>query len=116
MLFLAGVSCNRSLLALVQLIKTIVTYITILVPIILVVIGTFDLLKAVTASKEDEIKSAQKLLIKRVIYAILIFLLVPILSIIFNLFDKKNVEEDLHATYDGTWINYWNKTCDIITD
>ena len=44
------------------------------VPIILIVLGIFDLGKAVVASKEDEIKAAQKLLVKRVIYAVAVFL------------------------------------------
>lgn len=105
MLFLYD--CN--LYSLIQLVRTIVTYITILVPIILIVIGTFDLLKAVTASKEDEIKAAQKLLIKRVIYAILIFLLVPILTLIFGLF-KDNYSGD--TTYNESWSTYWARgTC-----
>ncbi len=105
MLFLdATTKCDVDLLHLVQLIRTIVTYITILVPIILVVIGTFDLLKAVTASKEDEIKSAQKLLIKRIIYAILIFLIVPLLTLIFNLVSNNYSGDEYHVQ----WKEYWN--------
>ena len=102
MLFLYD--CN--LYSIVQLVRTIVTYICILVPIILIVIGTFDLLKAVTASKEDEIKSAQKMLIKRVIYAVLIFLLVPIITLIFNIFSNNYSGE---TTYEENWATYWRR-------
>ena len=35
------------------------------VPIVIIILGSIDLFKAVIASKEDEIKAAQKLLIKR---------------------------------------------------
>ncbi len=108
MLFLdVSGGCDENLMVLIKLVRTIVTYITILVPIILVVIGTFDLLKAVTASKEDEIKSAQKLLIKRIIYAILIFLIVPLLTLIFNLVGN-NYKGD---SYDADWKDYWNGVC-----
>ncbi len=107
MLFL---DCDTNLLLIVKIVKTIVWYITILVPIILVVIGTFDLLKAVTAAKDDEIKAAQKLLIKRIIYAILIFLIVPILNLIFGLFDRAGVagQTDYDTNEHTNWNAYWN--------
>lgn len=100
-------TCSDSnLLSIVQIVKKIVTFVTILVPIILIVIGTFDLLKAVTASKEDEIKAAQKLLIKRVIYAILIFLIVPILNLIFGVFKPGDVSG---STYTTEWYDCWRE-------
>lgn len=98
-------ACRSELLPIVKLIRTIVTFVTILVPIILIVIGTFDLLKAVTASKEDEIKAAQKLLIKRVIYAILIFLIVPILNLIFSVLSPNLNSGD--STYTNEWYECW---------
>ena len=54
------------------------------IPIILIVLGMFDLGKAVVASKEDEIKAAQKLLIKRAIYAVAIFFVVLIVTALFK--------------------------------
>ena len=104
MLFLA---CDPNLLTIVKLIRAIVTFITVLVPIILIVVGTFDLLKAVTASKEDEIKAAQKLLIKRVIYSILIFLIVPILNLVFGIF-KSNVSSS-DSGYTDDWYTCWTQ-------
>ena len=52
----------------------------ILIPIGLIVFGMLDLGKAVIASKEDEMKAAQKTLIKRVIYAVVVFLVVFIVE------------------------------------
>ena len=40
----------------------------------------FDLSKAVIASKEEEIKNATKLLTKRAIYAVAVFLVVTLLA------------------------------------
>ena len=73
------------LLPIIRLIKNgLIPVIQIGIPIILIVLGMFDLAKAVVASKEDEIKSAQKLLVKRVIYAIAIFFVVFLVRVVFN--------------------------------
>ena len=54
------------------------------VPVAIVILGSIDLFKAVVASKEDEIKNAQKLLIKRIIYGVVIFFLVTLVRLIFK--------------------------------
>lgn len=54
-------------------VHTIITVIKIAVPILLVIFGMLDLLKGVMASKEDEIKKGQNILIKRIITAVMIF-------------------------------------------
>ena len=73
------------LLPFIRLIKKgLIPIIQIGIPIVLIVLGMFDLGKAVVASKEDEIKAAQKLLIKRVIYAVLIFFVVFLVTAVFN--------------------------------
>ena len=88
---------------LINLIKNgLIPLIQIVIPIILIILGMLDLGKAVIASKEDEIKSAQKLLIKRVIYAVAIFFVVLIVTLIFNLVaDKSNGDAD-------NWQSCWN--------
>ena len=48
------------------------------VPAIIIVLGSLDFFKAVTAGKEDEMKKAQKTFIKRVIIGVAVFL-VPLL-------------------------------------
>lgn len=74
------------LLPFIRLVKNgIIPIIQIVIPILLIVLGMFDLGKAVVASKEDEIKAAQKLLIKRVIYAVLIFMVVLIIKTVFSI-------------------------------
>ena len=68
--------------------------------IALVVLLIMDLGKAVMAGKEDEIKSAQKLAIKRVIYAVVVFLVPWIVQIAFGLLDgQKDLDKDnLHQS------------------
>ena len=84
-------------------VKVIINLIKFAVPIVIIVLGSLDLFKAVVASKEDEIKAAQKLLIKRIIYGIVIFFLVTIIQLVFTtLAGSSNIKE---AT---SWIDCWN--------
>ncbi len=80
--FLAA--CN-GLGPVVTLLKNVVRLIQFFVPMLLIVFGILDLGKAVIASKEDEMKAAQKILIKRVIYALVIFLVVTIVTYLMGL-------------------------------
>lgn len=68
----------------IRFVKFLLTCIQWLVPIVIIVLGSIDLFKAVIASKEDEIKAAQKLLIKRVIYGVAIFFVTLLVTFIFN--------------------------------
>ena len=100
MLFL--VDCEP-LMPVIRLIRDgLIPIIQIGVPIILIVLGMFDLGKAVVASKEDEIKSAQNLLVKRFIYAIAIFFVVFIVRAVFNV-----VAGTGDATGTGNWYTCW---------
>lgn len=62
----------------------VVTLIKIAIPIILIIMGMIDLSKAVISNDEKEMKGAQTKLIKRVIYAILVFLVISIVQLIFS--------------------------------
>jgi len=62
------------------IIKAVINLIKIGVPIILVILGMLDMGKAVMSQKEDEIKKNQSLLIKRVIYAVVVFLVISIVQ------------------------------------
>jgi len=104
MLFL-GVDC-ATLWPLISLIKNgIIPLIQIGIPIILIVLGMLDLGKAVMASKEDEIKSAQKLLIKRCIYAVAIFFVVLIVQLVFGLLSNAGSE---YEDQGNNWLECWN--------
>ena len=98
MLF-GNVTC-ADLAPFIKLVKHgIIPIIQIVIPIILILLGMLDLGKAVMASKEDEIKSAQKLLIKRCIYAVAIFFVVLIVKVVFKIVDTSgNLGQDSWAT------------------
>ena len=104
MLFL-GVNCN-TLWPLISLIKNgIIPLIQIGIPIILIILGMLDLGKAVVASKEDEIKNAQKMLIKRCGYAVAIFFVVLIVQLVFGLLSTTE-KSDISSASDS-WLDCW---------
>ncbi|MFA5409678.1 MAG: hypothetical protein WC343_12985 [Bacilli bacterium] len=78
-------TCPEDLGHLVGLAKSILQIIQILIPIGLIILGTIDLGKAVIASKEDEIKKNQQVLLKRCISAVLVFLVATIVSFVVGL-------------------------------
>ena len=71
--------------SLINIVATVVTIIKIGVPIILVVLGMIDMGKAVASQKEDEIKKGQKTLISRCVAAGIVFFVVAIVQLLFNI-------------------------------
>lgn len=58
------------------------------IPILLIVFGTIDLGKAVISSDEKEVKQAQGRLIKRFIYAALVFFVVTFVTAVMGIVAK----------------------------
>lgn len=77
----------------------------ILIPIALIVFGTIDLGKAVISSDEKEVKASQGRLIKRFIYAALVFF-VPILVIAVMDLVASSVQEEADAESWRSCYNY----------
>ncbi|HOP65472.1 MAG TPA: hypothetical protein PLX66_00380 [Bacilli bacterium] len=64
---------------------TILFVFKIAIPILLIVLGSIDLGKAVVAQSEDEIKKATGMLGKRALFGIVIFFIPTIIGLVFNL-------------------------------
>ena len=75
------------------------------VPIILIIIGSIDLMKSVMAGKEDDIKKNQKTLIKRAISALLVFLVPMIVSILLGLIGSDDWKECWNAYKNAGIVN-----------
>ena len=86
---------------LVSIVGLIYKAIQIGVPIILIIIGMFDMGKAITQQKEDEIKKAQSLLVKKAIAAGIVFLMFSLVSL-------------LLTAVGGHEDNTWNCISDLI--
>lgn len=78
-----------------KLVSTAITIIKIVVPILLVVFGMLDLMKGITAQKEDEIKKGQQLFIKRLISGALVFLVFTIVQFIVSFVADEDDKTDI---------------------
>jgi len=67
-----------------QLSNTVVNILQIAVPIILIILGSVDFVKAVSSQKDDEIKKAQGMFIKRLILGALVFFIVVIVKLLIS--------------------------------
>lgn len=67
-----------------NLVSTIITVIKIVVPVLLVIFGMIDLVKGITAGKEDEMKKGQQMFFKRLISGALVFLVFTIVQLIIS--------------------------------
>lgn len=79
------------------------------IPIILIVMGSIDLGKAVISSDEKEIKASQGRLIKRCISAVAVFFVATIVEILFGLFGQ--ADTDIEAM---NWSECWKDTAMIV--
>lgn len=86
---LADIDACGGLLPIVKIIRNgIFPIVYALIPIILIVFAVIDFGKAVIASDEKEVKAAQSRLIKRCIYAALIFFVVYLVQAIMDIVSK----------------------------
>lgn len=102
LLFLANKTaasvCTGGIAEVVGLAKMVIKVLQIAVPIGLIVMGTIDMAKAVIAGDEKKMKEAQKPFIKRIIAAIIVFLIPIIVNMVLSFVTTGNSE----------WIDCWN--------
>ncbi len=78
------------------------------IPIILIVMGSIDLGKAVLSSDEKAIKAAQGMLVKRCIAAVAVFFVVTIVSLLMGLFSNLNSTDKGEGTDTTSWGECWD--------
>lgn len=107
MYLLAGIDVcsDANLQPLWNLIGTIINVIWIGIPIILIILGSIDLGKAVVSSKEDEVKKAKKSFINRLLYAVAVFCVVWLVTFIFDQVAKLGLDD----ADTGSWKNCWQQ-------
>lgn len=76
------------------------------IPIVLIVLGTIDLGKAVVAGKDEDIKKNQNMLVKRAISAVAIFFVVTLVSFVFGMFGSSGSEAEGTS---GDFMQCWNE-------
>lgn len=65
-------------------IHIVILILQIAVPILLVIFGSIDFVKAMTSQKDDEIKKGQKTFISRIIAGVIIFFIVAIVKLVIS--------------------------------
>ena len=83
-----------------ELTNDIVNVLQIAVPVILVLVGSIDLIKGITAGKDDEIKKGQRIIIKRLILAVIIFFLVILTKFVVSLVDSQTSSNNISQCID----------------
>ncbi len=92
MLLLATDICtNASFLATVLFIKKLIKIISYIVPVVLVLLVSIDIVKAVIAGDDNAMKKIQSVAIKRVIYALLVFFVPVVVNAIFTSLGNQGV-------------------------
>ena len=76
-------------------ISLIIQILRIAIPVILVILGMVDLFKGVTAQKEDDIKKAQALFVKRLIAAAIVFFVITIVKFVISFANSKDSQNIL---------------------
>ena len=96
-------SCG-GLLPLVRVIKKgFFPIIQIGIPILLILLGTIDLGKAVISSDEKEVKAAQSRLIKRFIYAALVFFVATFVTVLMNMVSQGGQKDSNTSSWENCW-------------
>ena len=84
------------------------------VPLILLVLGTIDMIKAVTSNDDKAAKNSLNTFIKRLIYGVLVFLAPFLVRLVLNIINEnilKNSDVD-SMNWLGCWNEAMNKTLD----
>ena len=118
MFILDTVSCNGIAVDTVipNLVTQIIKVIQFGIPVVLIILGMIDLGKAVMSNDEKEMKGAQGKLIKRVVYAVVIFLIIAIVKIVFGILASSGAgNKDSFTKCIDCFTNYSKTTCGTIT-
>lgn len=93
-----------------QFVGEIIYIIRIVIPVLIILLGTLDLGKAVMAGEDKKIKEAQKTFLMRLIYGIAIFFIFVLVEVVFGLLGVETNEGDSKICWDCATKPH-NKSC-----
>ncbi len=67
-----------------ELSSSLLSAVQVIVPIILVIMGTIDLVKGIMSQKEDEMKKGRTALVKRITMGLVVFLIIALVKLLVN--------------------------------
>ena len=102
--------CTEELGVVIGAVKTVFTLIQWAIPLVLIVMGTIDMFKAMASGDEKKTKESKDKFIRRLIYAVVAFLIPFIISLVFrfvgNMFSDNsasNTFADFMKCWDGNY-------------
>lgn len=102
-----SVNCN-SIGFLLGILAKILFYVRIIVPILLIVMVVFDLVKVVVGQADDKAKKeATSKIVKRIVYAAIIFLVPTLINFIFLTIEKYGTRDGTATDWIGCWTQYY---------
>lgn len=104
-------ACPKDLVPIFKFLKYgIYPVIQIGIPIVLIIMGSIDLGKAVLSSDDKEIKGATSKLIKRAIAAVAVFFVATIVSLLMGMFAESGAEGSSSGNISETasWKDCWS--------
>lgn len=105
-LFQTLAGCDANLQTIVSFLKHgVFPIIQIGIPILLIIMGSIELGKAVISSDEKVIKAATSSLVKKCVAAVAVFFIVTIVSLVFGLFGSQGNDETGVDT--NLWWDCW---------
>ncbi|MBR3720689.1 MAG: hypothetical protein IKN09_03000 [Clostridia bacterium] len=102
--------CTSEMQVVVAFVKTIFTLIQIAIPGVLIVLGTIDMFKAMASGDEKKTKESQQKFIRRLIYAVVAFLIPFIIRLVFNFVSNNiNTGDTTASSAYEEFFSCWNK-------
>lgn len=92
--------CSQVPKGVFNIVHLVIMGIQIVVPILLIIFGMIDFAKAVVGGDEDKIKAGQKTFIKRLIAAIVVFLVVTVVKLLVGLVAQVGAEGATTGVWD----------------
>lgn len=86
MLNILDIDLCGELSGIISAIWTLLKIFQILIPVALIIWGMLDFVKFITGGKEDEFAKSGRTFVKRIVAAIIFFMIVPIVSFVFQIF------------------------------
>ena len=96
-----GTACDQIPTGVFNLTSLVIMIIQVIVPILLIIWGMIDFVKAVVGGDENKIKEGQKVFVKRLIAAAVVFLMVTIVKLLVNFVGQIGAEDMADA--DSIW-------------
>lgn len=82
------------------LVRTVYIILQIAVPVIIIILGSLDLLKATIAQKEDEMKKGQQIFVRRLILGAIVFIVFALVQLVIGVVAPQNDNEGMWSCVD----------------